>query len=170
MYQVQQACSFYSKQNVTHNTHCGFCQTHKTFKYLLPRLFSYGSVLKGKSEIKFQSLVTPHLCFYVTEDLKRKRNWFTLSFVTVPSCELHLHRDSLMLRRPRCLKSSNNNLNSVLHVPHTARERESWFLSCYYTKHIKFWKTTKKTYWTLCKAYTYAVNYRFYVIYLRRVK
>lgn len=74
LYQVQQACTFYSKQNVTHNTHCGFYQTHKTFKYLLPRLFSYGSVLKGKSEIKFQSLVTPRLCFYVTEDLKRKRN------------------------------------------------------------------------------------------------
>lgn len=127
MYQVQQACTFYSKQNVTHNTLCGFCQTHKTFKYLLPRFFSYGSVLKGKSEIKFHSLVTPHLCFYVTEDLKRKRNWFTLSFVTVPSCELHLHRDSLMLRRPRRLKSLNNNLNSVLHVPHTARERQSWF-------------------------------------------
>lgn len=74
MYQVQQACTFYSKQNVTRNTPCGFCQIYKTFKYLLPRFFFCDSVLKGKSEIKFHSLVTPHLRFYVTENLKRKRN------------------------------------------------------------------------------------------------
>lgn len=83
--------------------------------------------MKGKSEIKFHPLVTPHLCFYVTEDLKRKRNWFTLSFVTVSSCELHLHPDSLVLRRLRCPESLNNNSNSVLHVPHIVTERQSWF-------------------------------------------
>lgn len=104
--------------------------------------FSYGSVLKGKSELKFHSLVTPHLCFYVTEDLKRKRNWFTLSFVALPSCELHLHPDSLMLRGPRRLENVNNNLNSVLHVPCTARERQSWFYLA--ITQNKFWRTTTK--------------------------
>lgn len=167
MYQVQQACTFYWKQNVTHNTLCGFCQTHKTFKYLLPGFLYYGSVLKGKSEIKFHSLVTPHLCFYVTEDLKR--NWFTLSFVTVPSCELHLHRDSLMQTRPRSLKSLNNNLNSVLHVPHTARERQSWFYFAL-SKTNQVLGNNNKTHWTLCKAYTYTFKYRFQVIYLNKVK
>lgn len=125
--------------------------------------FSYGSVLKGKSEIKFHSLVTPHLCFYVTEDLKRKRNWFTLSFVTVPSCELHLHRDSLMLRRPRRLESLNNNLNSVLHVPYTASERQSWFYLAI-TQNNQVLENNNKTHWTLCETYTYILKYRFQVI------
>lgn len=149
LYQVYQACTLYSLQTVSHNTLCGFSQKQKTFKCLLQTFFfSCGSDYKGKSEIEFHSLITLRLCFYVTEELKRKINCFTLSFVAVLCSELHLH--SLMLRRPRHLESISNNLNSVLQVSHTATERQSWFyLAVMQNRKQKLWEHFVRHIYTL---------------------
>lgn len=123
--------------------------------------FPMAQFLKAKAKIKFHSLVTPHLCFYVPGDFKRKK---LIHFVLCSCSQLWTAPAPWLTKYWRCLKSLNNNLNSV---PHRARERGADFILLLHKASQVL--ENNKTHWRLWISHPHTLKHRPQVIFLNKV-